>query len=52
MTLTFENWTAYDEWLIKNYSEFQVYKITENEDKSIVIEYCTKDEYKERFGTM
>lgn len=41
MTTNFENWTEYDNWLIKNYSEFSIYKLEEKDGK-IFIEYCDK----------
>lgn len=55
MTKEFNSWTEYNQWLVQNYKEFDVYKITEEDQgngpiqKKIIIEYCTKDEYKQRF---
>ena len=44
MTMSFNSWTEYDDWLIANYQDFAVYKVNENNGK-IEIEYCTKEEF-------
>lgn len=44
MTMTFENWTAYDQWLIANYEQYAVYKVNEVNGK-IEIEYCAKEDF-------
>ncbi len=41
MTAQFENWTAYDEWLVQNYDKYSIYKVDEVDGK-IVIEYKEK----------
>lgn len=43
MKETFADWTAYDDWLIKNYNDFAVYKLDENEDHTITAEYRDKN---------
>jgi hypothetical protein len=43
MKETFADWTAYDDWLIKNYNDFAVYKLDENEDHTITAEYRNKN---------
>ncbi len=47
MKETFENWTADDDWLIKNYNDYAVYKLDENEDHTITAEYREKNPKKE-----
>ncbi|WP_296827154.1 hypothetical protein [Treponema sp.] len=42
--MTFDNWTAYDEWLIANYQDYAIYKVNEVSGK-IEIEYCAKDDF-------
>lgn len=43
MTLDFNDWTAYDNWLVENYEEFDITKVNENEQTSkIEIEYEKK----------
>jgi len=46
MTMEFNDWTAYDNWLVQNYDEFSVYNINEANGK-IVVEYCPKAEFPE-----
>ncbi len=41
MEQIFENWTAYDDWLIENYNNFDITKVEEIE-KKIKIEYSEK----------
>ena len=41
MKETFENWTAYDNWLIQNYSSYNIYKVNEINGK-IEAEFCNK----------
>ncbi len=43
MTSTFDSWTAYDDWLIENYPNYNIYKVNEVDGK-IEIEYCKKGE--------
>ncbi|MCQ2586802.1 MAG: hypothetical protein MJ174_01710 [Treponema sp.] len=43
MTQIFDDWTAYDDWLIENYSLYNIYEVNEVEGK-IHIEYCNKGE--------
>lgn len=42
MTQNFENWTAYDDWLIKNYNDYEIYNLNENDDHTITAEYREK----------
>lgn len=42
--MSFPNWTEYDDWLIKNYSENAIFKVDEIEGH-IEIEYCAKSEF-------
>jgi hypothetical protein len=51
MTEKFENWTAYDEWLVKNYKEYEIIAVNEQEDKSIVAEFITKEEFQQKYGS-
>ncbi|MCI5522620.1 MAG: hypothetical protein MR449_00630 [Spirochaetia bacterium] len=44
MKMTFDNWTDYDDWLIQNYSNFEIYRLNETDGK-IEAEYCTKEEF-------
>lgn len=41
---SFPNWTEYDDWLVKNYSENAIFKVDEIEGH-IEIEYCAKSEF-------
>lgn len=41
MTEVFENWTAYDDWLIENYNSYDIYSVEESDGK-VHIEYCEK----------
>ncbi len=41
MTEVFENWTAYDDWLIENYNSYDIYSVEESDGK-VCIEYCEK----------
>ena len=43
MTQSFESWTAYDDWLIENYQNYNIYSVNEIDGK-IEIEYCNKGE--------
>lgn len=43
MTQTFDDWTSYDDWLIENYSLYNIHKVNEVDGK-IEIEYCNKGE--------
>lgn len=45
MTQTFPNWTAYDSWLIENYANYSIYKLTESDGK-IIAEFEEKKETK------
>ncbi len=45
MEMTFDNWTDYDNWLVQNYDQFDVYDVSENQGK-IQIKYCTKEDFK------
>lgn len=47
MTMSFENWTSYDDWLIVNYDNFAITKVSEIDGK-ICIEYCDKAEWIEK----
>lgn len=42
--MSFPNWTEYDDWLVKNYSENAIFKVNEIEGH-IEIEYCAKSEF-------
>lgn len=42
--MSFANWTEYDDWLVKNYSENSIFKVNEIDGK-IEIEYCDKNEF-------
>lgn len=42
--MSFPNWTEYDDWLVKNYSENAIFKVDEIEGH-IEIEYCAKTEF-------
>lgn len=42
--MSFENWTEYDDWLVKNYAENSVFKVNEIGGK-IEVEYCSKNEF-------
>lgn len=42
--MSFTNWTEYDDWLVKNYSENAIFKVDEIEGH-IEIEYCAKSEF-------
>ena len=42
--MSFPNWTEYDDWLVKNYSENAIFKVDEIEGH-IEIEYCAKSEF-------
>lgn len=42
--MSFENWTEYDDWLVKNYSENSIFCVNEISGK-IEVEYCAKDEF-------
>ncbi len=42
----FATWTEYDDWLAQHYKEFDIISVVEEEDKSISIEYVTKEEFK------
>ena len=42
--LTFDSWTAYDDWLIENYNANAIFRVEEVDGK-INIEYCTKEEF-------
>lgn len=44
MTENFESWTAYDDWLIKNYAQFSIYKLDDDNGK-ISIEFCKKEDW-------
>ncbi|MDY4902390.1 MAG: hypothetical protein SO116_05905 [Treponema sp.] len=44
MKMTFDSWTDYDDWLIQNYSNFEIYRLNETDGK-IEAEYCTKEEF-------
>lgn len=44
--MTFANWTEYDDWLVKNYSENSIFKVDEVDGK-IEVEYCAKNEFQE-----
>lgn len=43
MTQTFADWTAYDDWLIKNYNEFAVFELNENDDHTVTAQYREKN---------
>lgn len=43
MTMTFDDWTSYDDWLIENYVHYNIYSVNEVDGK-VVIEYCNKGE--------
>lgn len=42
--MSFPDWTEYDDWLVKNYSENAIFKVDEIEGH-IEIEYCAKSEF-------
>ena len=43
MTLDFDDWTAYDNWLVANYEQFDITKANKNEQTGrIEIEYVEK----------
>ena len=42
--ISFSNWTEYDDWLVKNYSENSIFKVNEIDGK-IEAEYCAKSEF-------
>lgn len=44
--ISFSNWTEYDDWLVKNYSENSIFKVNEIDGK-IEAEYCAKSEFQE-----
>lgn len=44
MTQTFNSWTEYDNWLIKNYDKYAITSLNENEGK-ITAEYMGKAEW-------
>ena len=46
MTEVFENWTAYDDWLIENYNSYYIYSVEESDGK-VYIEYCEKGKLKD-----
>ena len=37
MTQSFENWTAYDEWLIENYSYYNITSLNEVDGKIVAV---------------
>ena len=39
----FENWTTYDAWLVKNYSEYSITSVNEVNGK-IICEYIDKSD--------
>ena len=41
MTQSFDSWTDYNDWLIANYVNYNIYKVNEINGK-IEIEYCNK----------
>ena len=41
MTQSFDSWTEYNDWLIANYVNYNIYKVNEINGK-IEIEYCNK----------
>ena len=43
MTLEFDDWTAYDNWLVENYVQFDILKANkDDQDGKIKIEYENK----------
>lgn len=42
--MSFANWTEYDDWLVKNYSENSIFNVNEINGK-IEVEYCAKNEF-------
>lgn len=44
MTESFDNWTDYDNWLIKHYEEFAMISLNEKDGK-VVVEYIDKAEW-------
>lgn len=42
--MSFANWTEYDDWLVKNYSENSIFNVNEINGK-IEVEYCEKSEF-------
>ena len=48
----FENWTTYDAWLVKNYSEYSITSVNEVNGK-IICEYIDKSDshYKSEYGS-
>lgn len=50
MTQTFADWTAYDDWLIKNYNEFAVFELNENDDHTVTAQYREKNLDAEKSG--
>lgn len=46
MQQIFESWTEYDNWLVENYINFNIYNVNEIDGK-IHIEYCEKGKLSE-----
>ena len=44
--LEFEDWTAYDEWLVANYENNSIFEVNEKDGK-IKIRYCKKSDFPE-----
>lgn len=42
MTETFQNWTAYDEWLVQHYNDVVVDRLDENGDGTVTAEWRDK----------
>jgi len=43
MTQAFDNWTAYDDWLIKNYNDYDFLSLNEDENThKVIVEYEPK----------
>ncbi len=44
MTQTFANWTEYDNWLVKNYEQYALTSVNE-ENGAVVAEFMEKTEW-------
>ncbi len=44
MTQTFSNWTEYDNWLVKNYEQYAITSVNE-ENSTVTAEFIEKAEW-------
>lgn len=46
MTESFDTWTAYDNWLVKNYEQYAMTSLNEIDGK-VVVEYMEKSQWEQ-----